>query len=279
MSIDSLVKKAALIRLNTLNSLYKSEIGYVGSCMSVVDILVALYYGELFGRPAMQFNPQKPGDDHSDDLVLSKGQSAPVQYSILADLGFFEESELDYIGKPGAMLTNRPTIKIPGVSAPILSYGHGLSIGVGLALAAKMDKKPKRTFVVMGDGELQCGQVWEAAMSAFEHRLDNLVLFVDNNKVQGNERMNVDFLQDKFEAFGWNVTQVTDGHNFDQILNALARSFNTVRRPVCIWCHTVVGKGLEFAERKPSYQRASLSEGEMAECIPKLKEIYDKSIA
>lgn len=279
MSIDSLIKKAALIRLNTLNSLYKSEIGYVGSCMSVVDILVALYYGELFGRSAMHINPQKPRDELTDNLVLSKGQSAPVLYSILADLGFFDKSELDYIGKPGAMLTSRPNVKIPGVSASMLSYGHGLSVGVGLALAAKMDRKPQRTFVVMGDGELQCGQVWEAAMSAFEHKLDNLVLFIDNNKVQGNERVNVDFLQDKFESFGWNVTQVTDGHNFDQILNALARGFNTVRRPVCIWCHTVVGKGLEFAERKPSYQQASLSEGEMSECIPKLKAIYDKSAA
>lgn len=279
MSVDYLIKKAAEIRLNTLNALHKTEIGYVGSCMSVVEILVSLYYGELFNEKVLRVDVNKPGDEKNDKLVLSKGQSSPVLYSILADLGFFDKSELDYIGKSGAMLTDRPNNKIPGVNASMSSYGHGLSVVVGMALAAKMDRSSNRTFVVMGDGELGCGQVWEAVNSAYEHKLDNLVLFIDNNKVQGNERVNVDFIQAKFEAFGWNVMQVTDGHNFDQILNALAKGFNSNRRPVCVWCHTVVGKGLEFAERKANYQRASLSDGEMSECIPKLKQIYDQSVA
>lgn len=273
---SELNRKAVEIRLNTLDAIFKSGTGYIGSCMSVVEIMVALYYGCINGRPVMNYDPLRPGGDDHDYLILSKGHAVAVQYSILADLGFFDKSELDFFAKPGSMLQDRPNAKVPGVNATMLSYGHGLSVAFGIALAAKMDRKNRKTFAVLGDGELLCGQVWEAAEAAARHKLNNLVVFVDNNKVRANSAVDTGFIQDKFEAFGWEVIQVTDGHNFDKILYAVSRAFTSNRRPVCIWCHTVVGKGVEFAERKASYHWAGLSEGEMSVVMPKLKEIYEE---
>lgn len=275
----NLEAKAAQVRLDTLMSIYKAGKGHTGSCMSVVDLLVALYYGDLSGKPVMKYNAEKPGWDGQDYLILSKGQAVPAQYAILADLGFFDKSELDYLGKSGALLQERPNAKIPGVTASMASYGQGLSVATGLALAMKADRRHNRVFAVLGDGELQCGQVWEAAMAAAQYKLNNLIAFVDNNKVQSDGMlsavMNVEPIQQKFEAFGWQVIQVLNGHNFDDILDALVKAFHVGRKPVCLWCHTVAGKGVEFAERKASYLAAVLSEGEMNDVIPKLKNLYD----
>ncbi len=285
MDLRDLEQKAAQIRLDTLEALYKSGQGYVGSCMSVVEILVALYYGRLFGdKPVMRYDPKIPGAKNQDYLILSKGHAVPVQYAILADLGFFDRSELGFLGKPGAMLKNRPSSKVPGISASMLSYGHGLSVALGLALALRMNKgavtgkQNQNVFAILGDGELVNGQVWEAAMMAAKYNLNNLVAFVDNNKVQSGHLLTVENLQSKFDSFGWQVIQVTDGHNFDQILNAVQRAATVTRRPVCVWCHTVVGKGVEFAERKPNYQNAALSDGEMSVILPKLKKIHEQYI-
>lgn len=287
MSIKELEAKATQIRLDTLQSLYHAGLGYVGSCMSVIEILVSIYYGRLFGNvPVMKYDVARPGDKNQDYLVLSKGHAVAVQYSILADLGFFDKAELGFFGKSGSMLKDRPSSRVPGITASMLSYGHGLSVALGLALALKMDRKMpffrtggQKVFAILGDGELACGQVWEAAMMAARYRLDNLIAFVDNNKVQAGQRLTVENLQDKFESFGWHVIQVTDGHDCDQILNAVQKAFAVARRPICIWCHTVVGKGVDFAERKPNYQSASLSDGEMSVIIPKLKELYERCAA
>lgn len=277
MTIRELEQKAAQIRLSTLETLHKGGQGYVGSCMSVVEILVSLYYGELFGnKPVMQYNPKIPGTKDQDYMILSKGHAVAVQYAILADLGFFDKSELNFLGKPGAMLKNRPSSKVPGISASMLSYGHGLSVALGLALALRMEKRNQKVFAVLGDGELASGQVWEAAMMVSKYKLNNLVAFVDNNKVQSGHLLQVDNLQNKFDSFGWQVIQVTDGHNYDQILNAIQKANTITRKPVCIWCHTVVGKGVDFAERKANYQGAALSDNEMSAIIPKLKEIYEQ---
>ncbi len=279
MNIRGLEQKAAQIRLSTLETLHKGGQGYVGSCMSVVEILVALYYGELFGnKQVMRYDPKIPGAKDQDYMILSKGHAVAVQYAILADLGFFDKSELNFLGKPGAMLKNRPSSKVPGISASMLSYGHGLSVALGLALALRMEKKNQKVFVVLGDGELVNGQVWEAAMMASKYKLNNLVAFVDNNKVQSGHLLQVENLQSKFDSFGWHVIQVTDGHDCDQILNAIQKADTITRKPVCIWCHTVVGKGVDFAERKPNYQSAALSDNEMLAIIPKLKEIYEQYV-
>jgi len=280
MTIEELKKKAARVRLDCLEMTSKAEYGYSGSMMSVADILVALYYGDLGRQKVMNFDPKKPQWDGQDYLVLSKGHAAATLYAILADLGFFDKHELGFFGQLGGILTTRPNPKIPGVFSSGVSQGNGLSFAVGTALALKSDRKPNKVFAVLGDGELQEGQVWEAAMAAGNFRLNNLIAFIDNNKVQSDglvsAAMDVYPLQDKFEAFGWNVIQVTNGHNFEQILDAIERAFTSNRRPSVIWCHTVSGKGIEFAEGKVSYQGVSLSENEIKEVAQKLKEIYEK---
>ena len=279
MNIRELEQKAAQIRLSTLETLHKGGQGYVGSCMSVVEILVSLYYGELFGqKQVMKYNPKIPGAKDQDFLILSKGHAVAVQYAILADLGFFDKSELNFLGKPGAMLKNRPSSKVPGISASMLSYGHGLSVALGLALSLRMEKTNQKVFAVLGDGELASGQVWEAAMMASKYKLNNLVAFVDNNKVQSGHLLQVENLQSKFDSFGWQVIQVTDGHDCDQILNALQKAETFTRKPICIWCHTIVGKGVDFAERKANYQGATLSDNEMSAIIPKLKRIHEQYV-
>ena len=277
MDIQSLQKKAANIRLDSLTAMYKAKKGCVGGSMSVVEILVSLYYGKVFGKPVMKFDPKKPDWEEQDYLILSKGHAVPTLYAILADLGFFDKSELSYFAKEGCLLKGKPNFKVPGISASILSGGHGLSVGLGMAMSLQMDRKSNKVFVVMGDGELQNGQVWEAALACAHYNLSNLGLFIDNNKAQSGELissvMNIPSIQDKFEAFGWNVIQVVDGHNFDQILDGVSRAVTSVRKPVCVWCHTVCGKGVDFAEGKPSYQRSVLSEGEMLVVTSKLKEV------
>lgn len=262
MDVQSLQKKAANIRLESLTAMYNAKKGCVGGAMSVVEILVSLYYGAV-----MKFDPKKPDWEEQDYLILSKGHAVPTLYAILADLGFFDKSELSYFAKDGCLLKGKPNFKVPGISASILSGGHGLSVGLGMAMSLQMDRKSNKVFVVMGDGELQNGQVWEAALTAAQYNLNNLILFIDNNKVH------IPSIQDKFESFGWNVIQVVDGHDFNQILDAVSRASTSVRKPVCVWCHTVSGKGVDFAEGKQSYQRSVLSEGEMAVVMSKLKEI------
>ena len=244
--------------------------------MSLVEILVALYYGDIMKRPILRINPDNPGDSEQDSLILSKGDSVPVLYSILADLGFFDESELDYIGQDASLLKLRPSAKVPGITASVPFDGQGLSIGTGLALSLRCEKKlSSRTFVVMDESELLDGQVWEAAQLAAFHKLDKLVAIVDCPKVNvdtaASPRVRSEKLQDKFEAFGWKVIQVTDAHDFDKLVAGFSKAFTTVRRPTCIWCHTVAGKGVEFLERKASYLRAPLSEGEMSEILPKMQ--------
>lgn len=277
---ESLQRKAAEIRLSTLKSIVKAQRGATGSSMSVVDILVALYYGHLAGGPVMEFDPAKPGCEEQDYVVLSKGSAAPTLYSILADLGFFDKSELDYLAGDGALLSMKQGAKVPGITFSNFLPGHGLSVALGLALSLKMDRKENRVFSILDDAALQSGQVWEAMMAAAHYKLSNLICFVDNNGVQGDSKVNsimdVGSLQDKFESFGWKVIQVTDGHDFDKLLVAIERAFTVIRRPVCLWCRTVPGKGVDFAEGKSSYQDVPLSEGELSVITPKLEQLICK---
>ncbi len=277
MEVRELEKKAAQIRLESLMAVHKAGFGFSGSMMSVVEILVSLYYGEFMGRPLMNFSSAVPGHPGQDYVVLSKGHAAAVQYTILADLGFFDKNELNFLSRVNSLLPSRPSGKVPGVPCTIASHGQGLSMALGIAMALKMDREPNKVYAILGDGELQEGQVWEAAMAAGHHKLENLVVFIDNNRVQAETNiaavMNVDPIQDKFESFGWSVMRVGDGHDFDKILNSFSRIFTVSRKPICVICNTVAGKGIYFAEGKPGYQRAFLSEDEMREIIPKLKEL------
>ena len=277
MTNDELEKKAVQVRLDTLRAIHKAGSGHVGANLSLIDILVAMYHGDFGLRKVMNYDATKPGWDAQDYLVLSKKMAAPALYSVLAGLEFFDRSELDYVGQVGSFLKNHPFSKVPGVPVSVKSEGHGLSIAMGLALSLKMERAANKVYAVLDDKELMKGQVWEAASMAAHYKLDNLVAVIDNANLEvdpsGTGEVKVEDIQHKFEAFGWKVIQVTNGHNFDQLLDAFARTFNSVRKPVCIWCHTVAGKGVTFAERKHGYLKANLSNGEMADIIPKLESL------
>jgi transketolase len=268
-------KKATKLRIECLKSIHKAGSGHTGGSLSAMDILVALYYGDINGEPIMKYDPHKPGWEGQDYFILSKGHAAPALYTILADIGFFDESELDYLRRVNAMLQGHPVLKIPGVSMTTGSLGQGFAAAHGLALALKMERAKNRVFTLLGDGELQEGIVWETAMSAAHFKSDNLIAFVDNNELQidGFTRsvMNVEPIMDKFESFGWKVIPVKNGHDFDELLDAIHRALLTTRKPTCIVCSTVKGKGVTFAERKASYHGVALSTEEMQEAIPALE--------
>jgi len=274
-NIKDLQKKATQLRIDVLRMIHKAKSGHTGGSLSVMDILVALYYGEINGEPIMRYDPQKPGWEDQDYMVLSKGHASPAIYSILADVGFFDKSELDYFRQVNSMLQGHPVIKIPGISMTTGSLGQGFSSAHGLALAINVDRKPNKVFAILGDGELQEGIVWETAMAAAHYNTENLIAFVDNNQLQidGNTRtiMKVEPIVDKFESFGWRVIPVQNGHDFEELLFAIDKAFSSARKPTCIVCNTIKGKGVSFAEGKASYHGMPLSDQEMAEAIPALE--------
>lgn len=254
----NLEEKCKQIRLSSLRACSKSGYGFTGEMMSAVEMLVALYYGDLYGEQVMRVDSEKPGSDEQDYVVISKSTLAPVVYAILADLGFFPAQDLDFFAQAGSQLSARPKMKLPGISVSNLTLGHGLSSALGLALSLKMERKMNRVFAILSYEELMRGQVWEAAATASQYKLNNLVAFVDNHNV------NFDGPQ-KFEAFGWKVIRVVNGHDCEEILHALNRAFTSNRQPVCIWCKTILGKGVDFAEGKVGYLDVPLSEPEMLE--------------
>jgi transketolase len=272
---EQLNNKATQLRIECLKSIHKAGSGHTGGSMSAMDILVALYYGKLNGEPIMKFDPAKPGWEDQDYFIMSKGHAAPALYTVLADLGFFDKSELDYLRQVNAMLQGHPVVKIPGVTMTTGSLGQGFAAAHGLALALKMDRKKNKVFTMLGDGELQEGIVWEVAMSAAHFKSDNLIAFVDNNELQidGFTRsvMEVAPIVDKFESFGWKAIKVKNGHDFEELIGAIERAMYTARKPAVIVCDTVKGKGVTFAEKKASYHGVALSKEEMAEAIPALE--------
>lgn len=268
-------KKATQLRIDCLKTIHKAASGHTGGSLSAMDILVALYYGELRGQPIMKFDPHKPGWEEQDYFILSKGHAAPALYTVLADLGFFDKNELNYLRQVNAMLQGHPVLKIPGVTMTTGSLGQGFAAAHGLALSLKIDRKKNNVFTMLGDGELQEGIVWETAMSAAHYKSDNLIAFIDNNELQidGFTRsvMNVEPIVDKFESFGWKAMPVKNGHDFEELLLAIDRAIQTTRKPVAIICSTIKGKGVTFAESKASYHGVALSKEEMAEAIPALE--------
>lgn len=274
--LQFLRKKSLEIRIQLLKATNKARFGHTGSSLSAVDILVTLYYGKFHDRSVMQFDSQKPGWDGQDYFILSKGHACPALYAILADLGFFPQEELNHLFQMNSLLQGHPVKKIPGVVLNAGSLAHGLSGALGLAMALKADRHYNRVFCLLGDGELQEGQVWEAAMAAAHYRLDNLVLIVDDNglQIEGPTRsvMNVDPIVDKFEAFGWKAVPVRDGHNYEELFSALEKAIEVQRRPAIIVAKTVKGKGVSFAENKSFYHGMPLSDEEMAVAIPALEQ-------
>ncbi|QFZ24609.1 transketolase [Saccharothrix syringae] len=240
---------------------------HVGGSLSAADILVALYFDVLRVRPD---EPRWSGRDH---FLLSKGHAGAALYATLAERGFLPTAELAGYGRPGSRLMAHPTLAVPGVEFATGSLGHGLSLGVGLALAARRALRPNRVYVLLGDGELQEGSVWEAAMSAAHFGLDNLTAVVDRNRLQINgsteDRMALEPLTDKWRAFGWNASTV-DGHDFAELVPAL-RSAPGSGRPTVLIADTVKGRGVRHLEHRKQGHFAKLSQAAYERALAALR--------
>lgn len=270
-----LKQKALQLRIEVLKMIAQAGSGSTGSALSCLDMLVALYYGINHDQPFLKCDPTKPGSEQQDYFILSKMQAAPAWYAILADLGFFSKDELVYYKQINAILSANPHPKIPGVTLPPGSFGEGLAGAVGLAQALKMDRARNKVFVMVGDAELQEGEIWEAAMLAAHYKLDNLILLVDRNGIQVDgivrNAMAMEPISEKFDAFGWRSMNVFNGHDFDQLLWAYEKALSVQRMPSVIVCKTVKAKGVSFAEGKSFYHNMPLSQEELLEAVSKLE--------
>ncbi|MBI4039350.1 transketolase [Candidatus Daviesbacteria bacterium] len=264
-------KKLAQIRLKSLEMAHTAGGGHLGAAYSITEILTVLYHNILRVKP---HQPQWPDRDR---FILSKGHGCLALYVILAEMGFFPKKQLELYCQPGGILPGHTTLTVPGVEASTGSLGHGLSIGVGMALAAKLDKKPWRVFVVLSDGDCQEGSTWEAILAAGHHKLDNLVVIVDFNNLNSFEKVtnmfhNFEPLANKFKDFGWAVKE-TDGHNVDQIYESLSASpFNT-GKPSIVIAHTVKGKGVSFMENSPVWHYRAPTQEEYQKAMKELSQI------
>lgn len=275
MTEQELKRLAAQFRIDVLWATHKANSGHPTTAMSAMEILTFLYFGDIAGEPIMKYDSKKPQWSGRDYFILSKGHGCPALYAILAHLGFFPKEELNHFRQLNGLLEGHPVNKIPGVEATTGPLGQGLSFGNGIAIALKLDKKPNRVFTLLGDGELQEGQVWEAVMTSSQNKLDNIIVFVDNNKLQQTNFVraikSLEPLAPKFAAFGWNAITVADGHDFEEIRDAVRRALKVRQRPTVIVCNTVKGKGVPFAENKAGYHGVAFSKEEMAVAIPILE--------
>lgn len=238
--------KSQEVRRDVLTLAHAKQVGHLGSAFSVVDLLVCLYFGYL------RLDPQRPRDPDRDRFILSKGHGCSALYAVLAERGFFPKEELQTFVQNGSRLPAHPSsLLLPGVEASTGSLGHGLSIGLGMALAARMDGGDYRTVVLVSDGECDEGSTWEAALAASHWRLGSLTCIVDYNKIQSfgrvSEVMALEPFADKWRAFGWHVQEVC-GHDHREIQEALVQTEKHTNRPRVIIAHTVKGKGVSFMQ-------------------------------
>lgn len=250
IDIDYLKNKAKYVRKNTFEMVINAGKGHLGGSLSCVEILVSLYYGKI-----IRFDPKNHRWEGRDIFILSKGHANNSLYVILADLGFFPKSELCNYSKNGSILGQHSDTQVPGIEIISGSLGHGLGIASGIAMGYKLDKKDNMVFVILGDGECQEGSIWEAAMFASHHHLDNLVVFIDRNWLSAEEytenTSHLEPLKDKWNAFGWNVKNI-NGHSIEEIFNALneCRTLKT-GIPLMIIANTTKGKGISYLEGLP----------------------------
>ncbi len=250
-SLEELQALAKEIRRNIVKMIGAAKSGHPGGSLSAVEIVVTLYYD------VMRHDPQNPSWPDRDRFILSKGHACPVLYATLAELGYTPKDELMRLRKLGSIYQGHPDRRfLPVLEASTGSLGQGLSLGIGMALAARLDGKDYRTYVLLGDGEIQEGQIWEAAMFAAYHKVDNLCAIVDYNKIQLDgfvkDIMDVEPLVPKWEAFGWHVIEL-DGHDIPALQRAFAEAAATKGKPTVLIAHTVKGKGVSFMENNPKF--------------------------
>lgn len=266
---EKLAQTARQMRRDIISMLAEAGSGHPGGSLSTVEIMTYLYFAE------MRVDPQNPGWSDRDRFVMSKGHAAPALYAALAGRGFFPREELLSLRKLNSPLQGHPDMKkVPGVDMSTGSLGQGISAAVGMSLAGKLDKKDYRVFVVLGDGEIEEGQVWEAAMAAAHYQLDNLIAFLDHNGLQIDgpvtEVMSPEPVDEKFKAFGWHVERI-NGHSFAEIAAAVEAAKKVKDKPTMIIADTVKGKGVSFMENQvgwhgnaPSREQAEQALAELA---------------
>ena len=264
-----LTKKAIEIRKDIITAVHSANSGHPGGSLSAADILTYLYFEE------MNIDPEKPDMPERDRFVLSKGHAAPALYSVLAERGYFDRELLKTLRHVGSILQGHPDMKhIPGVDMSAGSLGQGLSAACGMALAGKFDNADYRVYAMLGDGELQEGQIWEAVMFAGHRRLDNLTVIVDNNGLQidGNitDVCSPYPIDKKFEAFNFNVINI-NGHDFDEIREAFAAAENCKGMPTAIIAHTIKGRGVSFMEGQASWHGKAPDDEQYAKAISELE--------
>lgn len=269
VDIEFLEEKARQIRIEIVKMLANAGSGHTGGSLSATDIVTVLYFYK------MRHNPKNPQWKERDRFILSKGHAAPVLYATLALAGYFDKSLLNSLRKLGSPLQGHPCCKnLPGVEVSTGSLGQGLSVACGMALGLRLSGINSRVYCLLGDGEIQEGQVWEAAMTASHYKIDNLCAILDHNNLQIDGRccdvMNIKPVEDKFIAFGWNVFTI-DGHNIQEIVNALDEAEKTKGKPTMIIANTVKGKGVSIFEGKVQYHGVAPTQEELEVALKELK--------
>lgn len=269
-SVEELKDIAKDLRKKVVTMLYEAGSGHPGGSLSATDYVTACYFSEI------NVDPKNPKWEDRDRFVLSKGHSCPVLYAALGTLGFFPEEILHTLRKEGSILQGHPNMECPGIDIPTGSLGQGFACAVGMAIGLKFDKKSSRVFAVLGDGECQEGEIWEAAATANKYKLDNLIAFVDNNNLQidgtTDEIMPLGNLVEKFKAFGFETYEI-DGNDMEQIL----RTFDAIRdnadngKPKCIIGHTIKGKGVSFMENVCDWHGVAPKENEWRQALKDLE--------
>ncbi len=268
-SLEELQAIAKRLRREIVEMIGAAKSGHPGGSLSAVEIVVTLYFD------VMRHDPSHPDWEDRDRFILSKGHGAPVLYAALAEAGYAPKDKLNTLRKLGSPYQGHPDKRfLPVLEASTGSLGQGLSIGLGLALAARLDSRPSRIYVVLGDGEIQEGQIWEAAMFAAFHKVDNIVAIVDYNRIQLDgfvkDIMEVEPLADKWRSFGWQTIEV-DGHSIPALQAAFAEAASTKGKPTALIAHTIKGKGVSFMENNPKFHGVAPTPAEVELALKELE--------
>lgn len=268
--IPALKELANKVRLDIIQEIYYAKSGHPGGSLSVADILTVLYFNE------MHIDPEKPQDPARDRLVLSKGHASSALYAVLCERGYFPKENLVTFRNVNSILQGHPDMsKVPGVDMSTGSLGQGLSVANGMAMASKMDQMGNRVYCILGDGEIQEGQIWEAAMTSTKYNLDNLCVIVDNNNLQLSDSienikdLNTEDIENKFRSFGFH-TMTIDGNDIESIMSALSTAETVKGKPTCIIAKTVKGKGVSFMENNVSWHGKALSDEDYKKAVEEL---------
>jgi transketolase len=267
-NVEELAAICRTTRRQIVEMITAAKSGHPGGSLSAVETMVTLYFDVL------RHDPANPHWEDRDRIILSKGHACPVLYSVMAQCGYTPADELKNLRKLGSIYQGHPDVRfIPALEASTGSLGQGLSIGIGMALGTKLDGRPSRTYVILGDGEIQEGQIWEAAMFAPFNKMDNIVCIVDYNHIQldgfTKDIMDLEPLVDKWKAFGWHTLSV-DGHSIAALQAAFAEAEATKGKPTCIIANTVKGKGVSFMENNPKYHGVAPTQDELEKALQEI---------